>query len=163
MHSPPRLCALTQAISRGRKAAVSRAGRPQASRWTLHASGSTCVTGRKTPSSGLSQGPHKLSHKCQLVLLEFSGTNHLYTPTAQPGTPDGLHLRPQGWNSGQWQQDGRGVQLGWQQTCRVGSSPRAIWLGPKVMAASNWALSSSSCFIACSTSGANSSTLSRRL
>lgn len=54
----------------------------------------------------------------------------------------GLDRCPQRGGPGQWQQVGQGLQLGWQHICRAGSSPRAIWLGLKVMLASNWALSS---------------------
>lgn len=53
------------------------------------------------------------------------------------------------------------MQLGWQQATAGRGLARAIWLGPKVMAASNWALSSSSCFIACSASGRRIHTLQK--
>lgn len=97
---------------------------------------------------------------CQLVLFGHR-VQTTSTPAPQQWPPHTLGRRvwaglcqcPQGWGSGQWQQDGQGLQPGRQQICRAGSSPRAIWLGLKVMAASNWALSSSSCFTACRASG----------
>lgn len=73
-------------------------------------------------------------------VIGVSGRN-MSMPEPQPRGA-GLDGCPQRRGPGQWQQVGQGLQRGWQHICRAGSSPRAIWLGLKVMLASNWALSS---------------------
>lgn len=86
------------------------------------------------------------AYKCQLVLLGYKvqmGPCQSHSNgRAGLGAGPELGQCPQAGGPGQWQQLGQGLQPGWQHICRVGSSPLSIWLGLKVMSASNWALSS---------------------